>query len=152
MNPDWRKAGKPPLLISGLTERERVLMDAQAKQRVLDGLFGAFNRHDAEGVLSFMTSDCVFDAAAGQEAHGARHVGREAVGRAFAQVWATYPDAHWELKGHLVGPERALSEWTLSGTRPDGMRLEADGCDVFTFAGDKIRTKSAYRKERPLSR
>lgn len=127
-------------------------MAAQVTEETLDGLFEAFNRHDVEGVLSFMTPDCVFDAAGGQDANGTRHVGREAVGRAFAQVWATFPDARWDVKGHLVTPDRALSEWTLSGTRADGMRLEADGCDVFTFADGKIRTKSAYRKERPLFR
>lgn len=127
-------------------------MASQVTKETLDGLFAAFNRHDVEGVLSFMTPDCVFDIAGGQEARGSRLVGHEAVGKAFASVWATFPDARWDVKRHLVTPERALSEWTLLGTRADGMRLEADGVDVFTFAGDKIQTKSAYRKDRPLFR
>jgi hypothetical protein len=30
------------------------------------------------------------------------------------------------------------------------MRIEAEGCDLFTFRGDKICVKSAFRKDRHL--
>ena len=38
---------------------------------VLDAFADAFNRHDADGVMSFMTEDCVFEASAGPEICGA---------------------------------------------------------------------------------
>jgi len=42
-----------------------------------------------------------------------------------------------------------VSEWTFVGTRAsDGLRVEVDGCDLFTFRGDRIRVKDSWRKSR----
>ena len=43
----------------------------------------AWNRHDAEGLMSFMTDDCVFEASAGPDDCGTRYVGRQAVQAGF---------------------------------------------------------------------
>lgn len=116
----------------------------------LAALFDAFNRHDADAVMTFMTDDCVFDGAAGPEAHGARYQGRDAVRTAFAEVWATFRDARWDCTRHTVTQELGVSEWTFSGTRADGARIEAEGCDLFTFRAGRIALKRAFRKQRPL--
>ena len=131
-----------------------VMTDAKAggvTAEMLAAFSDAFNRHDVDALLSQMTDDCVFDAAAGSEVHGARHVGQAAVGAAFAQVWATFPDAHWGQGKHYVDGDRGVSEWVFSGTRADGQRIEAEGCDLFTFRDGKIATKRAFRKDRPMS-
>lgn len=39
----------------------------------------AFNRHDANALMTFMTDDCVFDAAGGPEVFGTRFVDRKSV-------------------------------------------------------------------------
>ena len=117
---------------------------------LLQAFFDAFNRHDAGAIVAMMTDDCVFEAAAGSEAYGARHVGREAVGAAFGQVWGTFPDARWRVTRHCVAGDCGFSEWTLTGTRGDGMRIDAEGCDLFTFRDGKIAVKKAFRKDRPL--
>lgn len=109
----------------------------------------AWNRHDAEALMSFMSDDCVFDASAGPDACGTRHVGREAVRAAFVDVWNTYPDAQWRSPRHFVCGDRGVSEWTFTGTRADGARVEVNGCDVFTFRDGKIALKNSYRKNRP---
>ena len=49
----------------------------------------AWNRHDIDALMSFMTPDCIFQTAAGPEACGTRHIGTEAVRKAFAAAWAT---------------------------------------------------------------
>jgi ketosteroid isomerase-like protein len=67
----------------------------------------------------------------------------------FAQVWATYPDAHWGDARHFVTGDRGVSEWTFTGPRDDGTRVEVQGCDVFTFRDGKIALKNSYRKNRP---
>lgn len=115
----------------------------------LQAFADAFNRHDAEALMTFMTDDCVFEASAGPEACGASCRGRDAVKAAFREVWATYPDASWNSPRHFVCGDRGVSEWTFRGTRPDGSRVEVNGCDVFTFRGDKIAVKNSYRKNRP---
>lgn len=124
---------------------------ANAGAADLRALFEAFNRHDADAVMSFMTTDCVLEMAAGSEAHGTRIGGRDAVRDAFADVWRTFPDAHWETSRHTVTGDLGVSEWIFRGTRPDGAQIEAEGCDLFTFRDGKIAHKRAFRKQRPLT-
>ena len=115
----------------------------------LQAFADAWNRHDVDALMSFMTDDCVFETSAGPEVFGARYVGRAAVRAGFAEVWATFPDAHWGHARHFVRGERGVSEWTFTGTRADGTRVEAHGCDLFTFRDGKIAMKDSYRKNRP---
>jgi steroid delta-isomerase-like uncharacterized protein len=117
---------------------------------VLDAFANAFNRHDADAILSFMTSDCVFESSAGPDVCGTRYAGRDAVRAAFAEVFATFPDAEWRHARHFIQGDRGVSEWTFTGTRAaDGSRIEVHGCDVFTFRDGKIALKNSYRKNRP---
>lgn len=109
----------------------------------------AWNRHDVDALMSFMSDDCVFQTAAGPDACGTRHVGREAVAKAFAAAWATLPDAQWRNGRHFVHGDFGVSEWTFTGTAADGSRVETDGVDLFRFSGGKIQLKNAFRKTRP---
>lgn len=117
--------------------------------RMLQAFADAWNRHDVDAILSFMTDDCVFEASAGPEACGTRFEGRDAVRAAFAEVWATFPDAHWGNPHHFVCDDRGVSEWIFTGTRDDGTRVEVQGCDLFQFRDGKIALKNSFRKNRP---
>jgi len=108
----------------------------------------AFNRHDVPAILAAMTQDCVFEASAGPDVCGRRYEGPREVGKAFAEVFETFPDAQWRDARHFFVGDRGLSEWTFSGTRADGTRVEVTGCDVFTFRDGKITVKNSYRKQR----
>ena len=123
----------------------------QVTTELLQAFADAFNRHDVEAVMSFMTEDCVFEASAGPDVYGSRYVGRDAVRVGFAEVWATFPDAHWGNARHFVCEERGVSEWIFTGTRADGTRVEVHGCDLFTFRDGKIAVKNSYRKNRSSS-
>lgn len=115
----------------------------------LSALFDAFNRHDADAVMSRMTDDVVFETVAGPEVYGTQIVGREAVRAAFANVWKTLADAHWQTTSHRIDGDFGLSEWVFSGTDATGSRIEAEGCDLFTFKDGMIALKRAFRKPRP---
>lgn len=115
---------------------------------LLQTLFAAFNRHDAEGVMACFTDDIVFDAATGPEAMGRRIIGQEAVRAAFVGVWTAMPDVAWTIRRHAVFGDRAVSEWLFTGTGAAGGRIEVEGLDLFAFAGDRIAAKSAFRKDR----
>lgn len=116
--------------------------------KVLDDFAAAWNRHDADALMRHMTEDCVFEASAGKEVAGTRHVGAAAVRAAYAAVWQTYPDAQWNRPRHFVAGDRGVSEWTFTGTARDGAKVEVNGCDIFTFRGEKIAIKNSYRKQR----
>lgn len=114
----------------------------------LDAFAEAFNRHDVPAILAGMTEDCVFEASAGPDVSGRRYEGPREVGKAFAEVFETFPDAQWRDARHFFVGDRGLSEWTFSGTRADGTRVEVTGRDVFTFRDGKIAVKNSYRKQR----
>jgi ketosteroid isomerase-like protein len=109
----------------------------------------AWNRHDIDALMSFMTADCVFHGVAGPDLQGRSFVGAEAVRAGFALAWQTFPDAQWLDGDHVVAGDRGFSESTFSGTRADGLRVEARMVDVFTFRGGRIAVKNAFRKDRP---
>lgn len=123
-------------------------LDTQ-RLRQLELLFAAFNRHDGAGVMAAMTDDIVFDAAAGPEACGRRISGAADVRAVFETTFATFPDVSWECTRHAVFGDRGISEWIFRATAKDGSRIEAEGVDLFGFRGDKIFSKSAFRKDRP---
>ena len=114
----------------------------------LEAFCACWNRHDIEGLMSFMTDDCVFMSSAGPEAHGTRYTGRDAVREGFMAAWEMVPDAQWKNGRHTILGDRGMSEWTFSGTRRDGSRIEVTGCDVFTFRDNKIVVKDSFRKQR----
>lgn len=117
----------------------------------LRNLFDAFNRHDIEGVMQFFAEDCVFNAVGGPEVYGTRYVGRDQIAEAFSNVWKAMPDARWSDHSHFADGDRGVSEWTFLGTAAtDGNRVEAEGCDLFTFRDGKIVRKQAFRKNRPI--
>ena len=115
----------------------------------LQAFADAWNRHDVKALMGFMTDDCVFEASAGPEVCGTSYAGRAAVEAGFSDVWKIYPDAQWRSARHFVCGDRGVSEWTFTGTREDGTRVEVHGCDVFTFRDGKIAVKNSYRKNRP---
>jgi steroid delta-isomerase-like uncharacterized protein len=115
---------------------------------LLDRFADAWNRHDLDALMSMMTDDCVFDASAGPQVEGQRSEGTHAVRAAYAAVFQAFPDAHWANPRHFIAGNRAVSEWTFTGTREDGTRVEVNGCDLLTFRDGKIAAKNSYRKNR----
>ena len=118
-------------------------------EKLLREFAEAWNRHDLEALMSMMTDDCVFEASAGNAVEGERHQGQQAVRAAYAAVFEQFPDAHWGDAHHFVAGDRAVSEWTFTGTRLDGQRVEVRGCDVFTLRSGRIAIKNSFRKNRP---
>lgn len=116
--------------------------------RLLERFADAWNRHDLDALMSMMTDDAVFAASAGPDVDGERSEGRQAVRAAYAAVFEAFPDAHWADARHFVAGARGVSEWTFSGTRRDGQRVEVTGCDLFTFRDGRIAVKNSYRKNR----
>lgn len=109
----------------------------------------AWNRHDIDALMSFMSEDCLFDTAAGPDRSGTRHAGPTAVRKAFAAAWEAVPDAQWRDATHFVQGDTGFSQWTFTGTAADGSRIEVDGVDLFTFKNGKIQRKNVFRKARP---
>lgn len=119
---------------------------------VLEALFAAFNRHDADGVMACFEPGVVFDTAAGPDPVGRRVEGADAVRQVFVGTWTSMPDVAWHVRRHAVFGDRGVSEWLFVATTPEGGRIEAEGVDLFEFSGERIVRKSAFRKDRPTQR
>ena len=117
---------------------------------LLEAFADAWNRHDVDDLMSFMTDDCVFESSGGSDSRGTRYEGSEAVRNGYSKSWQDFPDAQWNNARHFVQGDRGVSEWIFTGTNADGKRSEVAGCDIFTFRDGKILVKNSYRKNRPL--
>jgi steroid delta-isomerase-like uncharacterized protein len=119
-------------------------------EELLAGHTEAWNRHDLETLLSLFAEDCVFEASGGDEICGKRYQGYREVREAFAGVFESMPDAQWGNGHHyILAPDYGVSEWTLTGTLPDGRLVEVNGCDFLRVRDGKIISKNSYRKQRP---
>ncbi len=122
--------------------------DNEVTVEFLQAFADAWNRHDVDALMAFMTDDCIFEISWGPDVCGTRYEGQQAVREGFSGVWETYPDAQWLGTRHFIAGSRGVSEWTFTGTAKSGQSVEVAGCDVFTFRDGKISVKNSYRKNR----
>ncbi|WP_299407220.1 nuclear transport factor 2 family protein [Acaryochloris sp. IP29b_bin.148] len=108
----------------------------------------AWNEHDIDKIMKFMTEDCIFEPGGGPERFGTRYEGHGAVRARFIEVWTDIPNVRFENAIHFSQDNYGCSEWTIVGTTKDGTKIEVDGCDVFTFENKRIKSKRSYVKNR----
>jgi ketosteroid isomerase-like protein len=115
--------------------------------KFLENFSAAWNAHDIDALMSFMTDDCIFETAAGGHVYGNRFIGHEQVRKAFESAWIQFPDAQWLDASHYVFGDNGISEWRFCGTDLKGVKVESNGVDVFTFKDGKIFKKNVFRKQ-----
>lgn len=114
---------------------------------LIDRIQDAFNRHDVDGILSHFAEDVVWLMARGPEDKvGRKLVGKKAIGEVLSARYAQIPDMRWADMRHWVMGDKAISEWTVQGTLPDGRKLDLLGCDLWEFRGDLVTKKDTYWK------
>jgi ketosteroid isomerase-like protein len=109
-------------------------------------ILDAFNDHDLDRIMGFFAEDCSLDMPRGPDPWGQRFLGKAAVREGLASRFEGLPDARWGNERHFVSGNMAVSEWLLTGTRPDGERVEVRGCDHYEFRDGKVVRKDAYWK------
>ena len=107
----------------------------------LEELLDAFNAHDLDGIMAFVTEDCVLDMPTGQ-----RMAGKDEVRKGFQSRFDGIPDIEYGDARHFAAGDRGVSEWTIRGTRSTGEPIEVRGCDLWEFSGGKISRKDSYWK------
>jgi ketosteroid isomerase-like protein len=112
----------------------------------LKAITDAFNRHDLDAIMAFFADDAVFESPRGPDPHGRRFEGKAAVREGLAARFSGIPDVHYGDDDHFVAGDRGASEWTLTGTTTDGVRLEVRGCDLWTFRDGLVTSKDSFWK------
>lgn len=113
---------------------------------VLDSLADAFNAHDIDKIMGYFADDCSLDMPRGPEPHGGRHTGRDNVRNGLLTRFGAIPDVHYGDVEHFVDGDTGVSKWLLTGTTPDGQKVEVRGCDFYTFRDGKVVRKDSYWK------
>ena len=121
---------------------EQSLKNLEDMTRFLD----CFNRHDVDGIMEYFEEDGVFQTGAGSGSKGTIVEGKAAVREYFSKMFADMPDMHFADDTHWSMGDFGVSEWLLTGTRPDGSRMELWGTDHFHLRNGKIRIKDTYLK------
>ena len=117
-------------------------------RELLEEFGEAWNRHDADLLMQYMTDDCSYQASFGPELEGRSFVGRDAVRDGIQQFFDRYPDGRFvDSEVWVLSPQRGASVWTFVAT-VDGDETRVRGCDLFEFDGDKVKRKNAFRKQR----
>jgi ketosteroid isomerase-like protein len=114
----------------------------------LHELCDAFNAHDLDRIMTFFAEDCVLEMPRGRSPWGSRYVGKPQVREALAGRFAGLPDVHYGNEEHFVDETAAtgMSKWLLTGTTPEGLRREVQGCDFYSFRDGKVVRKDSYWK------
>ena len=110
------------------------------------GLLEAFNAHDLDAIMAFFADDCSLDMPRGPHPWGQRFVGKAAVRQGLATRFEGLPDVHYSEDRHWADGNMVVSEWLLTGTRPDGERVNVRGCDHYEFRDGKVVRKDSYWK------
>jgi ketosteroid isomerase-like protein len=113
---------------------------------VLKAICEAFNAHDLDRIMGFFPDDAVLEMPRGPDPWGRRFVGAAAVREGLAARFKGLPDVHYGNDSHHVDGDMGISQWTVTGTMASGERIEARGCDFYSFRGDKIAKKDSFWK------
>lgn len=113
----------------------------------LEELVSAFNAHDLDRIMSYFCEDCTLEMPRGPQPWGKRAQGLAEVRRLLATRFEGLPDVHYGKASHFADGRTGISKWTLTGTTPQGVKMEVNGCDFYTFREDGLVTrKESYRK------
>ena len=117
-------------------------MNVETLRRLLE----AFNRHDLDAIMELFHDDCVFYMPRGKGPRGDRYVGKQEVRAGLATRFAGLPDVHYGEDAHWICGNLGVSEWTLTGTRTSGGRVEVRGVDLLEFRDGKVIRKDSFWK------
>lgn len=115
-------------------------------RQMLEEFLAAFNAHDVDAIMGFFTEDCVFETPRGPDPWGKRLTGKAQVRTGIEARFAGIPDISYGDDRHWVCGDRAVSEWTITGTDVSGAEVEVRGCDLFELRDGKITRKDSYWK------
>lgn len=117
--------------------------ETQATLDVVERFIASVGRHDVDAILASMTDDAVYENF-GEDVDRGRHEGHESIGKAFAAVFAAYPDCASDTDELFASGDKCCYCWTMRWTEPDGSAASSSGTDVFTVRDGKVALKRTF--------
>ena len=128
--------------------QRRSAIDDDRTLEVLRDIASGFDSHDVERIMRHFAADAVFEAPRGPERWGERFEGHAAISGAFRARFDGIPDVRYRDDAHFAAGNRGASEWTLTGSTREGVRLDVRGCDLWTLRDGLVVRKDSYWKLR----
>jgi ketosteroid isomerase-like protein len=122
------------------------MVDVTGSERtlaVVRAFLDAVASRDVNAILAQMSVDAVYENF-GEDVDAGRHEGHEAIGSAFAAVFAAYPDCRSDTDELFASGEKCCFCWTMRWTESDGTESSSRGTDVFTVHAGKVVDKKTY--------
>ena len=113
---------------------------SDATRALIEAYDATWNSQDLEALCAFHTDDIVFE----NHTAGERVEGSEAVRAHIAGIFERGPSLRFRGRRFYAADDFAVSEWTATATRADGVEIEWDGVDVFPIRDGKIARKDVY--------
>lgn len=107
-------------------------------RELLERYFAACSKGWVDDVTDCFTEDAVI-----YDTNHAPVVGREAIGRFWEKIAATWSGATWELHTYLGGDERAATEWSMHG-QAGGCPFTVRGSEHYDFVDGRIAQIRQY--------
>ena len=123
---------------------QNVQSQEQATRATIERFNDAFNKHDADGLATFLTEDTVFEDTS-PAPDGRRIEGKAAVVEFWRGWFLRNSDARFEAEEVIVSGNRGTVLWVYHKKR-NGQAWHLRGVDVFTVRDGKIAAKLAYVK------
>lgn len=120
----------------------------ERETQILDALYEAYNRHDADGVAALYAPEGEHE----DVAFGRPKRGPEAIAGGLRFFFAAFPDAHWDTSDRLADDGRAVARYLLTGTlqsdmgpfKAVGQRMEIRGVQVLETAAGRIERSQDF--------
>jgi len=122
------------------------MTDAEQIERPLQALVAAFNDHDLDRIMSYFANDWVLEMPRGPHRYGGGASKQAGDAGRPNPRFKGLPDVHYAEDRHYVCGNTGISKWHLTGTTPDGRRVDVNGCDFYEFRNGRIVRKDSYWK------
>lgn len=117
---------------------------ASKRMELAAEFMAAFDRHDTEKALSFMSAEPAWEVSTGPRFDGNYHSGRAAVRATIDAAFKTLPDVSYETLRTYDADDTIFIEILILSPSKD---LKVQAIEVLTFdTDDKIAIKRTYRK------
>lgn len=121
------------------------LAKVETAMRVVLAFNEAFNRHDVNGMMEYMSEDCLFE-----NTHpapdGTVYKGKQAVMRFWQKFFEHSPQAQIEIEEIFGLGERCVMRWKYSWVDAEGRQGHVRGVDVYRVRDGLICEKLSYVK------
>lgn len=117
----------------------------EAALRVVLAFHEAFNRHDVDEMMQYMSDDCRFENTS-PAPEGTKYTGKAAVAQFWREFFANSPHAHIDIEEIFGLGERCVMRWRYRWIDAQGNPGYVRGVDVYLVRDGLIREKLSYVK------